>query len=117
MTIGVDEAPLRRGAVDPLVDLLPDRHIQATIAFSEAADTQSTGEAGERTRWDTRDIELWLCTPTNATGDARIIRATEDASRILSGEDEVDPSLSIAMRTEAADLWQKIRCRAILCEY
>ena len=116
MRIGVNEAPMRRGPVDPLVDLLSDRRVEATVAFSEAADAQPTGEAGERARRDARDVQLRRGAPTNATGDVRVIAAAEDAPRILPGEDEVDSGLSIAMRAEAADLRQKIRRWAILCE-
>src|SRR3984893_676789 len=117
MSIGVNRAPTRRGPVDPLIYLLSDRRVQATVAFSEAADAHSTGEAGGRARRNMRDVQLRRCAPTNAARDDRVLAAAEDAPRGVPREDEIDPCLSIAMRAEAADLRQKIRQRAILCEY
>src|SRR6266581_6026501 len=117
MRIGVSEAPMRRGSIDPLVDLLSDRRVKATVAFSEAADAEPSGHGRERARRDAGDVQLRRCAPANPTRGHRVMDAAEDAPRTMPREDEIDPRLSIAMRAEAADLRQKIRRRAILCEY
>ena len=88
-----------------------------TVAFDETAYAQPAGKGGERTRGDTRDIQLGGRAPTNAAGRHRVIVAAENAPRVLPGEDEVDSRLAVAMRAEAADLRQKIRRWAVLCQY
>jgi len=116
MRSGVHEAPMGRGPVEPLVDLLADRCVQASVAFGKAAHAQATAETRKCAPGDARDVQLGRFTPADVSWEGRVVASAEDPSGVLPGEDEVDPGLPVAMRAEAANLRQKIGCRGIARE-
>ena len=112
--IGVDRPPIRRGAVDPLIDLLSDGGIQAAIAFGEGADAQSAARPGEPGSGIAPDAELRGGVPADRARHPRVVGAAENAARTVAGEYTREPCRFVAIRKDAADLRQKIPCGRIL---
>src|SRR5262249_20631868 len=71
IAVGVYEAPMRLGTIDPLIDLLPNRGVEAAIALGKAADPELSVATGHPRHRDTGEVELRGGAPTDTTGDSR----------------------------------------------
>jgi len=107
---------MRLRSIDPLVDLLPDRGVEAVVAFGKPADPEMTVATRQSRRGNTGQVEFRGGGPTDTAGDGRIVGAAEDAARILPGKHSVDAGHPIVMAAEAAHLRQETRRWAILGE-
>lgn len=100
--------------VDPLVDVLTDRGVEATVTFGEAADAQIAVAAGYSRGRNIGQLQLRRRGPAAAARDRWIVAAAEDAAQILASKGEIDARRAAAMPAEAAHLRQETRDRSIL---
>src|SRR5215472_8021717 len=116
IVVGVQHPPMRLCAVNSLVDLLPDRGIEPTIAFGKTADPQIAVLTRYASSRNGGEIEFRRRAPADTAGYGRIVDAAENAARILSGKDQIHAGDPIAVPAETAYLRQKAGDRLILCQ-